>query len=103
MKKIAAALAVLLVALLVVVTVRTVRFTPVRTEARTDVALSAENDALLAAHLSGAIKFATISKQDSGPELVPMRALHAYLAQTFPRTYAALAHEVVEPASLLFR
>lgn len=103
MRKIVAALAVLLLALVLVVTVRTVRFAPVRREARHDVSLPAENDSLLAAHLSGAIRFATISRQDSGPALLPMRALHAYLAQTFPRTHAALAHEIVDPANLLFK
>lgn len=103
MRKIAAALAVLLVALVVVVTVRTMRFAPARSEARRDVTLPAVNDSLLAAHLSGGIVFPTISKQDSGPELVPMRALHAYLAHTYPRTYAMLEHEVVDPASLLFK
>jgi carboxypeptidase PM20D1 len=41
--------------------------------------------------------------QDSGPALAPMRAFHGYLAQSFPRTYATLAHEVVEPANLLFQ
>ncbi|MEP7065155.1 MAG: M20 family peptidase [Gemmatimonadota bacterium] len=103
MRKFAAALAVLVLALLLVVAVRTVRFVPVRTEVRRDVTLPAENDSLLAVHLAGAIKIATISRQDSGPDMVPMRALHAYLAQTYPRTYATLAHEVVNPASLLFK
>jgi carboxypeptidase PM20D1 len=102
MKKLAALLAALLVLLVIVVVARTVRYTPIRNEARTGIALAAENDTLLAAHLAGAVRFATISKQDSGPELVPMRALHAYLAQTYPRAYATLAHEVVPPASLLF-
>src|ERR1700712_4545436 len=102
MKKLAALLGALALALVVVVVVRTARFTPIRGNARTDVALASENDSLLASHLAGAIRFATISKQDSGPELVPMRALHAYLAQVFPRTHATLAHEVVAPASLLF-
>jgi len=102
MKKLAALLGALVVVLVVVVVVRTMRFTPARGDARPAVALAPENDTLLAQHLAGAIKFATISKQDSGPELVPMRALHAYLAQTFPRTHATLTHEVVAPASLLF-
>jgi carboxypeptidase PM20D1 len=102
MKKLAALLAALVVVLVVVVAVRTMRFAPIRRASRTGVALAPENDSLLAAHLAGAIRFSTISKQDSGPELVPMRALHAFLAQTFPRTYATLAHEVVAPASLLF-
>ena len=103
MKKIAAALAVLVLALIAVMAVRTMRFAPLPAPAHSSVALPPVDDSLLAAHLAGAIKFATISKQDSGPELVPMRALHAYLAQTFPRTYATLTHEVVEPASLLFK
>jgi carboxypeptidase PM20D1 len=103
MRKIAAALSVLLLALVIVLAVRTMRFVPLRGEVRTDITLPPENDSLLAAHLAGAIRFPTISKQDSGPELVPMRGLHAYLAQTYPRTHAALAHEVVAPASLLFK
>jgi len=102
MRKIVAALAVLLLALVIVVTVRTVRFAPVSREARQGRTLPPVNDSLLAAHLAGALRFPTISMQDSGPALAPMRALHAYLAQTYPRTYAALAHEVVAPASLLF-
>jgi len=102
MRKLAVLLATLLVVLVIVVVVRTVRYTPIRNEERAGIALAAENDTLLAAHLAGAIRFATISKQDSGPELAPMRALHAYLAQTYPRAYATLAHEVVPPASLLF-
>ena len=103
MRKFAGAIAVLLLVFVVIVTVRTVRFAPARGEARRDAALPPENDSLLAAHLAGAITFVTISKQDSGPPLVPMRALHAYLEKTFPRTYATLAHEVVEPANLLFK
>jgi carboxypeptidase PM20D1 len=103
MRKIAAALAVLLVALVVVMTVRTIRFVPPRVEAAAAGAFPLENDSLLAAHLAGAIRIPTVSYQDSTPPLVPLRALHAYLAQTFPRAHAALTHEVVGDASLLFR
>ena len=103
MKKIAAALAALLVVLVAVITVRTMRFTPRPHEARSSALLPPVNESLVAEHLAGAIRFATISRQDSGPDLVPMRALHAYLAKSFPRTYATLSHEVVDPASLLFR
>jgi carboxypeptidase PM20D1 len=102
MRKIVAALAVLVLALVIVVTVRTVRFAPVGREARQAPTLPPQNDSLLAAHLAGATRFPTVSMQDSGPALVPMRALHAYLEQTYPRTYATLTHEVVAPASLLF-
>jgi carboxypeptidase PM20D1 len=103
MRKIVAALAVLLLALVTVVAVRTVRFAPVARDAGQQVALPPQNDSLLAAHLAGAIRFPTISMQDSGPALAPMRALHGYLAQTYPRTYETLAHEVVAPANLLFK
>lgn len=102
MKKLAALLGAVVLVLAVIVVVRTMRFAPAPRSARSGVTLPPVNDSLLAAHLAGAIGFETISKQDSGPELVPMRALHAYLAQTFPRTYATLTHEVVAPASLLF-
>jgi carboxypeptidase PM20D1 len=103
MRKIVAALAVLLLALVIIVTVRTARFAPAPHDARQQAALPPENDSLLAAHLAAAIRFPTISMQDSGPALAPMRAFHGYLAQSFPRTYATLAHEVVEPANLLFQ
>jgi carboxypeptidase PM20D1 len=103
MRKIVAALAVLLLALVIVVAVRTARFAPVTRDARRQVALPSENDSLLAERLAGAIRIPTISMQDSGPALVPMRALHAYLAQSYPRTYETLTHEIVAPASLLFR
>ena len=103
MSKIVAALAVLLLALAIVVAVRTARLAPVARDARQQVALPLQNDSLLAQHLAGAIRFRTISMQDSGPALAPMRAFHAYLAQTFPRTYATLEHEIVPPANLLFR
>ncbi|MDQ2930984.1 MAG: M20/M25/M40 family metallo-hydrolase [Gemmatimonadota bacterium] len=102
MKKLAVLLGALVLALAVVVTVRTMQFTPIRGAARSDATLATVNDTLLAAHLAGAIRFATISKQDSGPELGPMRGLHEYLAHSFPHTYATLAHEVVAPANLLF-
>ncbi len=102
MKKLAAFLGTGLLVVVAVIAVRTMRFTPTRASVRADVTLAPQNDSLLASHLAGSIRFATISKQDSGPRLVPMRALHAYLEQTYPRSYAALTHEVVAPASLLF-
>jgi len=55
MKKLAALLTALVVALVIVVVVRTMRFTPIRRQARTDVALAPENDSLLAAHLAVAL------------------------------------------------
>jgi carboxypeptidase PM20D1 len=103
MRKFVSVMAVLLLVLVVVVTVRTVRFAPVTRDARQQAALPPENDSLLAAHLAGAIRIPTVSMQDSGPALVPMRALHTYLAQSYPHTYTTLTHEIVPPANLLFK
>jgi carboxypeptidase PM20D1 len=104
MRKIVAALAVLLLALVIVVTVRTIRLAPDERQSHSErFGFPKQNDSLLAAHLAGAIRIPTISMQDSGLALVPMRALHAYLAQSYPRTYQTLAHEVVDSASLLFK
>ena len=103
MRKFAAAVAVLFVALVVAITVRTVRFAPYPAPADAHHSLPPVNDSLVAAHLAGAVRIATVSYQDSAPQLVQLRALHAYLAQTFPRAHAALSHEVVGDASLLFR
>ena len=103
MKKFAAALAVLVLALAIVITVRTMRFVPYPTVAGAHDTLPRVDDSLVAAHLAGAVRFATVSYQDSTPRMVPLRALQAFLAATFPRTYAALPHEIVGDASLLFR
>jgi len=103
MRKFAAAVAVLFVALVVVITVRTVRFVPYPAPADARDSLPPVNDSLVAAHLAGAVRIATVSYQDSAPQLAQLHALHAYLAQTFPRAYASLSHEVVGDASLLFR
>lgn len=103
MRKLALSLVVLLLVVIAVMTVRTMRFVPYPDAARATEALPAQNDSLLAAHLAGAIRIPTVSYQDSSPQVVQLRALHAYLAKTFPRTHAALSHEVVGDASLLFR
>ena len=103
MKKFAAALAVLVLALAIVVTVRTIRFVPYPETATAHDTLPQVNDSLVAAHLAGAVRIATVSYQDSTPPLAPLHALQAYLSQTFPRTHAALPHEIVGDASLLFR
>lgn len=54
--------------------------------------------------LAEALRFRTISHQDPAqldPE--PFRALHAYLAQAFPRVHATLERERVSELSLLYR
>jgi len=57
-----------------------------------------------AERLAGALRFRTVSFQDSsafdGPQF---EGLHRYLAQAFPRTHAALSRELVNGYSLLYR
>jgi carboxypeptidase PM20D1 len=102
MKKIGIVLGAALLALALVVAVRTIRFAPLAAAAIAAEPLPAVNDSLLAEHLAGAIRFPTISYQDSAPPHAALRALHGYLARTFPRTHATLAHAVVGDANLLF-
>ena len=103
MKKFAAFLGVLLLALVIVVTVRTIRFVPSPGDTSVVAPLRVQNDSLLADHLAGAVRIPTISYQDSAPRKTALAAFHAYLERTFPRTHAALAHEVVGDANLLFK
>jgi carboxypeptidase PM20D1 len=103
MRKLALSLLIVTLAVAVVMTVRTMRFVPYPDAARAGASLPPENDSLLASHLAGAIRIPTVSYQDSTPQVAQLHELHAYLTQTFPRTYAALSHEVVGDASLLFR
>ncbi len=102
MKRIAIVLGVALLVLVVVVTLRTIRFVPSHTETTAIPPLSSRNDSALAEHLAGAIRIRTVSYQDSTLRRAALAELHAYLANTFPRTHATLAHEVVGDANLLF-
>lgn len=57
-----------------------------------------------AGRLAGALRFRTISHQDSTAfDAAEFARFHEYLAQTFPRVHTALAREVVGAASLLYR
>ena len=103
MKKFALFLAVLLLALVIVMAVRTIQFVPSPSDTAAAAPLPPVNDSMLAQHLAGAIRIPTVSYQDSAPRRAALTALHAYLASTFPRAHAALAHEVVGDASLLFK
>ncbi len=103
MKKFALFLGVLLLALVIVMAVRTIQFVPSPGDTAAIAPLPSVNDSMLAQHLAGAIRIPTVSYQDSAPRRAALTALHAYLASTFPRTHATLAHEVVGDASLLFK
>lgn len=56
-----------------------------------------------AERLAGALRLATVSTQDAARfDGAPFRALHAYLAERFPRVHQALQREVVNDYSLLY-
>jgi carboxypeptidase PM20D1 len=56
-----------------------------------------------AGRLARAVRFRTVSSgPEAPPEAAALRHLHAFLAEAFPRTHAALAREVVGEHSLLF-
>lgn len=53
--------------------------------------------------LAGALRFPTISNQESGPfDPAPFLELHGYLASAYPATHAALQREIVGGYSLLY-
>jgi carboxypeptidase PM20D1 len=54
-------------------------------------------------HLAAAIRLETISHEDPAEfRAEPFRALHRFLGETYPRTHATLAREVVSDYSLLY-
>lgn len=102
MKRIFAALAAGLAILLAVLVVRTVstRSRQVTAEPAAPIAVDAE---AAAKRLAGALAIESISHQDpkqfNGQAFL---ALHAYLAERFPRVHQALRREVVNDYSLLY-
>jgi carboxypeptidase PM20D1 len=58
----------------------------------------------LAAHLGRALTFRTVSiSAQTPPDLPELRALHAWLEETFPAVHRTLEREVVSEGSLLYR
>jgi len=105
MKKTLAVLAVLAAVLLLLLAVLTARAAMLRSrqvEARpvTDLAVDA---ASAAGHLAAALRCRTVARPDGLPvEPAEMLGLHRLLEQSFPRTHAVLAREVVDGYSLLY-
>ncbi len=102
MKRIASGILALLLVVVAICGVRMARLTAYAVAApAADPALagtSAGTD-----HLAGAIRFATVSTQDSaGFDPRPFLALHDYLRTAFPRVHATLTREVVNGYSLLY-
>lgn len=93
-----AALAVLLLVMLV----RTLRFRPREIEAPPAAAVVIDSGA--APRLAGALRIATISREDSTTaDDGAFLALHAYLRRSFPRVHEVLRTETVAGHSLLYR
>src|SRR4051794_27998506 len=104
MKKILKLLAVALVVLLAVLTARALLLPSRQIRAGTAPASDISVDANAAAgRLAGALRFQTVSIEGRGPvDPEAFLALHRYLAESFPRTHAALTREVVAGYSLLY-
>ncbi|UCC73199.1 MAG: M20 family peptidase [Gemmatimonadota bacterium] len=92
-----------LAALVGVLVVRTLGFSSKQVEVE-PVAAIAVDAGSVAEHLGGALRFRTISHQDSAPfEPYPFIDFHAYLSETFPNVQATLEREVIAGYSLLYR
>ncbi len=105
MKRIFAFLALVVVALACVMVVRTLRVAvPVASSASAPAPLPALDTAALALHLSGAVKFPTVSLVSGGPiDTAAFLALHDYLRETYPLVHTTLSREVVDGLSLVYR
>lgn len=102
MKKALAVLGLVLLVLIAVLLLRTalVRSHQIAAEPVTDISIDAR---AAAEHLAGAIRFPTISHDESGRvERAAFLGLHEYLARTFPLVHARLSREVVAGYSLLY-
>ena len=104
MKRIFGVLALAVIGLFGVMVVRAIRVTPpAAAVAATSEPFPAIDTAAVAAHLAGAIKFATVSLTSGGPiDTAVFLGLHQYLEETFPRVRASLTRELVGGLSLLY-
>src|SRR6266516_3119357 len=101
MKKIVGALLVVVVILAVIVLERTFTFRSRQPQA-TPVAVEPLDTAALAQRLAGALRFKTVSYQDSTQfDAREFDGFHRYLRATFPRLHAALKLEKVNGYGLL--
>lgn len=102
MKKILLIIALCLGLLVSVVLIRTIQFSSKQIAVKSAVDIKVD-EKKLASHLSGAVRFKTISYSDvakiDGREFL---ALHKYLKDTFPKVHQILIKEVVGNYSILF-
>ncbi|HYU36067.1 MAG TPA: M20 family peptidase [Thermoanaerobaculia bacterium] len=101
MKKALAVIGLVLLVLIAVLLVRTgmARSHQIAAAPVTDNSIDAR---AVAEHLSGAVRFATISHDDGQVERDAFLGLHDYLARSFPLVHAQLTREVVAGYSLLY-
>jgi len=103
MKRVAGALALLVLALLAVMVVRTLRVTaPALAAADTGAPIAVDTTAA-AARLAGAIRYPTVSLASGGPvDTAAFLGLHEHLRASFPLVHGALTPEIVGGLSLLY-
>jgi len=103
MKRVAGALALLVLALLAVMVVRTLRVTaPALAAADTGAPIAVDTTAA-AARLAGAIRYPTVSLASGGPvDTAAFLGLHEHLRTSFPLVHGALTPEIVGGLSLLY-
>ncbi|MFQ6116332.1 MAG: M20 family peptidase, partial [bacterium] len=104
MKKVLFVIGVGFVLLISVLLIRTARFTftskPVQVQSVTDITL---NNELTAQHLAEALRFKTISYQDSTKfNGKAFQALHDFLEKAFPNVHSSLKKEIINSYSLLY-
>lgn len=100
MRRFLAALGAAVTALVAVLVVNALRLAPPPAPAQR-VMVQADTMAM-ARRLAGALRFATISRDDGQLDSAAFRGLHAFLADQFPRTHATLSREVVAGLSLAY-
>jgi carboxypeptidase PM20D1 len=62
------------------------------------------NNEILAKHLSGMVRFPTISNADEEKmDFAPFAGLHRYLEETYPLVHQKFTREVIGPAALLYK
>ena len=90
-----------IVVLVGIATARTLRLTVPATASDARVTPPVDADSA-AAHLAAAVRFPTVSVQDGATDSTAFRALHAWLAHTYPLTHQHLTLQLVGGLSLFY-
>ena len=91
MKRLLFVLLILVVVIAAIAVVNAARFTSRQPPPEPPVQIAVDEDAA-AAHLAGAIRFETVSYEESERvDRAAFEALHGYLEQTYPAVHATLA------------